>query len=1283
MATSAEPTQYVHPWQHGMGHPKPTALFGLDVGTPALVAAGTLAGAAPLPYAIDRADVDVPFSAPPSPPPPSMRSPESVGTWEISSVFPSSCVCRRRPCVCRRRASLSGLVASAASLLSSSFAWCVVSSASPVLAPPSLPRGSRERPRPSPPPSPPEGDAAGGTAAPGDAAVVAADTPAPPTHPSSPTVPLAPAPPVAAVAPLAPSPIPFGVFAATAPAAADLSPVSSDSSAVLVGVATPFTTAPAPSIPPATFTTVPAPSVAPAAPSSPSTYIPVAAVIAPPEPSPSASHTAATPVPVAGVAAPGEVGYTDYASTPLPSAPPATLEHALAVITQMQAYVSTFPSILANERDKIRLARADCDTYRTALSSLTTENTSLVEEVDRLADRLSEVEEEFALSARRCSESESLHREEASRRMQAEHELEALRQTPPAGHVFYGGATAGARLEDLADRLVEAQRELDSTRSSLQDLRHQYDDISRQCHEQVLARMTAESALAAADRRYQDLERTRATADRRPRSAPLSGAASAAPLITDAPADAPLPAAPSALSAERQPLQTLLTALLNTPLGSAPAPSAVQRAAPPAPAPFPASVPPLAQASFPPPAASVAPPTRTPVLSDAAAALRDQIARDLGLEAGSPAHHALGQSMRDAFPADGAPGSPARPASPARAVPFSHVQDLAGLRDFGDGDFDVHSLSGRSVAQAQRSVFFTLPADQQLAQLHGSSFIEEVRQVLQAKEDPTACLWRRRVAFTADIVERWAAATHDAHTGREHRGASEAVKTLSNYKFPKGLADAQPSVQAKTWNDTRGPFYMMWCDVLTTGANFQTAVRKFLIVALAPQHGNARVANAVRKLLDDSILRISPPLAIDAFIFRLDSSYADGHYGNDSYDTEWDVLVARQAGVDVYSLSHIVPDVYVRKLNFAITVDQIWESETHTHAVNTKMAAVLLNDLTDADRGEANQTIFITQWESAKRWVATGSGDRGTLSCIYICHHYVSPAEAAAAQLRVNSAALRGPRVRPRAVAPAAAAAAAIPLPMHPPSLHDYYEEDEPRIVEIVAAAPLQPPPPLPGAPSAGKGAGLGKGKGKEGKGGGKGAGKGAQPPLAPPAPHPSTQHRNEPPPTLSTTTAAAANASGPTGIRRCAPPQAGLGKSDGLPAGNWTTQEWADAKIDYARFDALAGTTASVAACKFNPISATPGELGIRTGLRRSGPDRIWPADACAYCHHRPRAPPGTPPEHDWWFGNGDGKHNPARCQPAKRYLCEGGDITVDPQWAPHLRNCVIHHPPPVRGTQ
>lgn len=187
----------------------------------------------------------------------------------------------------------------------------------------------------------------------------------------------------------------------------------------------------------------------------------------------------------------------------------------------------------------------------------------------------------------------------------------------------------------------------------------------------------------------------------------------------------------------------------------------------------------------------------------------------------------------------------------------------------------------------------------------------------------------------------------------------------------------------------------------------------------------------------------------------------------------------------------------------------------------------------------------------------------------------------------------------------------------------------------------------------------------QQGKGGGRGGGSGGRGGVlpgsaTPPPPGTAGAHRQEPPP-------------GGTPWRKCAPPANGLGKPSGMPGGDWTAEQWAvGCSIDFDKIDALAPTAAGVATARARPDSAAMNTTRMGRPRSEGGPGSKWPADACTFCRFRPLAPAGTKPEDAWKFGTGDGAHNPYPCQPAKRWLAEGGDLNLEPQYAEHLRGCL-----------
>ena len=113
---------------------------------------------------------------------------------------------------------------------------------------------------------------------------------------------------------------------------------------------------------------------------------------------------------------------------------------------------------------------------------------------------------------------------------------------------------------------------------------------------------------------------------------------------------------------------------------------------------------------------------------------------------------------------------------------------------------------------------------------------------------------------------------------------------------------------------------------------------------------------------------------------------------------------------------------------------------------------------------------------------------------------------------------------------------------------------------------------------------------------------------------------------------------------------------------------------VDFMYMDTLAATTAGVAVAKARPKDSNM--LEPRLGTQRSN-DGVWPIDACAYCCYRPRAPDDKPLGHpqNWFYGTGDGSHNPYRCPCFKRFLAEGGD-SAHSEFASHLRACLRYDP-------
>ena len=126
--------------------------------------------------------------------------------------------------------------------------------------------------------------------------------------------------------------------------------------------------------------------------------------------------------------------------------------------------------------------------------------------------------------------------------------------------------------------------------------------------------------------------------------------------------------------------------------------------------------------------------------------------------------------------------------------------------------------------------------------------------------------------------------------------------------------------------------------------------------------------------------------------------------------------------------------------------------------------------------------------------------------------------------------------------------------------------------------------------------------------------------------------------------------------------------------AAPWTQESWKSTILDFTYLHSCSPTSADDALRHCWPVDAT---FSTTSPVRPKSNEGAWAIDSCLYCFHRPRADPKEPaaaadhPE-NWWYGTGQGNHNPYRCKALKRYLAEGGDLATHPQFAVNLRGCL-----------
>ena len=133
------------------------------------------------------------------------------------------------------------------------------------------------------------------------------------------------------------------------------------------------------------------------------------------------------------------------------------------------------------------------------------------------------------------------------------------------------------------------------------------------------------------------------------------------------------------------------------------------------------------------------------------------------------------------------------------------------------------------------------------------------------------------------------------------------------------------------------------------------------------------------------------------------------------------------------------------------------------------------------------------------------------------------------------------------------------------------------------------------------------------------------------------------------------------------------------LTTGEWTADEWRNTLIDFDEIDRISpyGPGAATRLCR--PVDASMTATVLKRPVTAQG--QGWHVNSCAHCAFRPRAPANVSADSAdaWYYGTGDGGHNPYRCDAAKRYIAEGApeDGTLRHAWANDIRKCLRYQVP------
>ena len=987
------------------------------------------------------------------------------------------------------------------------------------------------------------------------------------------------------------------------------------------------------------------------------------------------------------VLVPDPSAYEHYIATPRPpSAPVADLPAALAVIVDMQNYIDACLLRIRDDRQSHQEAirnlsdshnateeatRIASDTLRrrmavaeSALAASQHRVTEITEERDRLEEarrllfassakiqvELDEARmlhtassERSTALAKQLQESEEKRRSDAVSLADAKRRRDLLREeleitadnlaTSRREATAAQRSTTSAEILAANEKLRAAEAEIDRVNELLSTAQFAEHAAQGEANRKSIEANAMASALHESEFRLNEVrselaravetaERARRSARRASRSPPSRGASHSPPptadLTTVRRARSP--------SAPRTPHDAAMEQRLVR------LEDAVNRHPPPSPAPSPAPAPSPSPAPAPAPVAAVRPALSTVDEEDVRSTSR-------------------------------------RPPSPTPSVADS-VIDAASLASSSS----VAPVSAAHASSLSWVEWLGKPLEEQLRLFPTSPNRDVVKSVLLSRVDPTGDLWRQKSLCIPRVIRTWAL-QRNSQSGRtdSHRSASDDIKAAASFRFPAELRDNSVNIQAETWKSVRPVLVSMFRDALKHGVDVEDLLTKLSLAAKHVKYGNKRIRGYLDNVVrDQELMDAYPPMAYEVLLFRIDTSYQTAAYGNDTLASAWDACVRREASEDPVSLANRVLLAYLQKIDSnEIDGSNVWEFRSHANNINNRYAQCLVNDETNPERGRANKKTFVALWRALEAQLDLHEVPANYISCVRIAQIKIKPDEDAEASVEDIS------RNRPRSrhagavrVDPAPA-----PAPPPPPSAPPPLPPPSPPSSSAPHVAAVEPPPPRNGS---GKGRGAGgaynnnnnNNNNNSNNRGGRASGHHAVPPPPPPP-----RSAPAPPPPAAPAAPAAHPHQENNGRRYCSPPANGAGKPSGTAAGDWTPQEWSQCSIDFVYMDTLVPTAAGAATAKARPLDGTMTDT--RLGTQQSLDGVNWAKDACAYCFYRTPAPAEIPPGHErhWFYGTGNGAHNPYRCQCAKRYLAEGGEI---PQYSAHLRACLRYDPRP-----
>ena len=299
-----------------------------------------------------------------------------------------------------------------------------------------------------------------------------------------------------------------------------------------------------------------------------------------------------------------------------------------------------------------------------------------------------------------------------------------------------------------------------------------------------------------------------------------------------------------------------------------------------------------------------------------------------------------------------------------------------------------------SVPAKSKSLPFTTLADLPPA-VRSSRDYRFVRNVLQARVDPSLINWRRRTFYTTEIYTEWALWSSPDRAHRDKMDAGLVFLNTPMILSSPQLNSARVETAAAAWDVYRRQLIILIRQALIVGFNWTELLVRLNNQYSTPDAGYPRLANMVLTAINDPTLLAHPLLHADVLIYKLDASFATGShkYAVDCATVEWESIVGRMVGEDLLSLSNRVINGFLRMHDpDRITPITVWENPTYATQINRRFGECLRNDPVE-DRGSDLLVEFQMHQAQTRQRIEDGEAPAAHLSCEYICQKFLIPYE--------------------------------------------------------------------------------------------------------------------------------------------------------------------------------------------------------------------------------------------------------------------------------------------------